>query len=584
MHDRLDDLFILDAEQAARELLLYGEGRIDLPIEQLRGTTDYLAPLLQSCGLLRHADACLLFAVVFETAEEGQVRRLVREFSELSIHSLEALKAGVTISELGDDEGLERIISRMLQFSPNLSQSELSQSFSRFRQIESPYADPDRELIANAFRAIEAVDSLAVMIAQEAKVHLTPFGDSHPSFEFEDQEGVDPGLSVSPDSDLTHSLGSDLAIGSYSDTTFDTDTDTPFGPDSVESVTEASSETVNHSVNDARSVEHDESDDLGESLPDFSHQSQHLLVPADSPHLAADDGNPTVELSTPADSSSAVLSPAVFPSALSIEPVSSSAISSPPVSSSATAEAQRGELVLTSETEGKNVKSKVGFARREISSIDVDGAFRKALRLANDGPWAQGMTTLLESIDVLDQVGLREALPLELQLLGNQEVFVQPKLAIMLGQELRHARVVGVGDAMLLSQTLILAIQLDRLVVFDRLAKQIAFFGGRIEVDTVLKRWRIVVPASSRLLRVAQLQVDGAQLAVPWAQFLGVEGKSTRQEAQLCIGSEPDKIRIQALGLVSTGVRFELGMSLRRRERYRGLVMIASGDCLPVYA
>ena len=47
MHDRLEDLFILDAEQAARELLIYGEGRSELPIDRLRGTTEYLAPLAQ---------------------------------------------------------------------------------------------------------------------------------------------------------------------------------------------------------------------------------------------------------------------------------------------------------------------------------------------------------------------------------------------------------------------------------------------------------------------------------------------------------------------------------------------------------
>ncbi|NCV86384.1 MAG: hypothetical protein EBW14_11045, partial [Oxalobacteraceae bacterium] len=102
MHDRLEDLFILDAEQAARELLIYGEGRSELPIDRLRGTTEYLAPLLQSCGLLRHADACMLFAGLFEVADEGQIKRLVREFSELLIQSLDALKAGTTLSELGE--------------------------------------------------------------------------------------------------------------------------------------------------------------------------------------------------------------------------------------------------------------------------------------------------------------------------------------------------------------------------------------------------------------------------------------------------------------------------------------------------
>jgi hypothetical protein len=221
---------------------------------------------------------------------------------------------------------------------------------------------------------------------------------------------------------------------------------------------------------------------------------------------------------------------------------------------------------------------------RVVSSVEIDAAFRKALRLAHEGPWTQGMTTLLESIDVLDHVDLRVALPTELQLVGNHEILVQPTLANMLSEELRQARVAGLGDAMLVSQTLILAIQLDRFLPSDRLAKELAIQGGRIEVDTALKRWRIVVPASVRLLRVTQLQVDGAWIAVPWAQFLGIEGKASRQEAQLCLGNEADKLRIDALGLVSTGVRFELARALRRRERYRGVVMLATSDCLPIYA
>jgi hypothetical protein len=222
--------------------------------------------------------------------------------------------------------------------------------------------------------------------------------------------------------------------------------------------------------------------------------------------------------------------------------------------------------------------------RQEVSSLHIDAAFRKALRLAHDGPWVQGMATLLESIDVLDHVDLRVALPPGLSLLGTNDVLVHAELARTLSQTLTQLQLSGVGDAMLVSQTLILAIQLDRLVPHERLAKQLAWLGGRIEIDTSLRRWRIVVPASARLLRITQLKVDGKWIAVPWAQFLGLEGRPPRQEAQLCIGDESDRIRTEAMGLVSTGVRFELSKALRRRERYRGLVMLANAESLPVYA
>ena len=469
MHDRLEDLFILDAEQAARELLIYGEGRSELPIDRLSGTTEYLAPLLQSCGLLRHADVCMLFADLFEVADEGQIKRLVREFSELLIHSLDALKAGTTISELGENAALEQLFGRLQQFSPGSSQLERAPYPSRFRQVDSHPADPDRELIANAFRAIEAVDSLAVMIAREA--HEQVAGDVH-------------------------------------------------GEDALELKSHESPAAESHASLDQ--------------------------PPALSP------GAELVNLTT-----------GLFVGATASQTMSATAIP------------------LT-EASGSNLKG--DKLLRVVSSVEIDAAFRKALRLAHEGPWTQGMTTLLESIDVLDHVDLREALPTELQLVGNHEILVQPTLANMLSEELRQARVAGLGDAMLVSQTLILAIQLDRFLPADRLAKQLAIQGGRIEVDTALKRWRIVVPASSRLLRVTQLQVDGSWIAVPWAQFLGIEGKTSRQEAQLCLGNEADKLRIDALGLVSTGVRFELARVLRRRERYRGVVMLATSDCLPIYA
>jgi len=525
MHDRLDDLFILDAEQAAKELLIYGEGRSDQPIDRLSGTTAYLAPLLQSCGLLRHADACLLFTELFEVADEGQIRRLIREFAELTIHALEALRAGATISELGDDEAFEQLFSRLRPYSTNPGQSQRAPTPSRFRQLDSSHTDPDRELIANAFRAIEAVDSLATMIAIEVQ------NKKNISIDHQDFPSPVGQPSVDALHDSTHAEQGALKS-------------LPLERSSTASL----SQDVDPSAPIALSPAHGEDFEFGAPEPKAKLQSQAEWAGSNPHHPTEGDAS-------------------------SIREVSSKEVDS-----------KLPAAVSANGPEVKNAKSRELMFRREILSVEVDAAFRKALRLANEGPWAQGMTALLESIDVLDHVALREAIPTELQLLGSHEILVQPNLAIVLGQELRHAQVAGVGDAMLVSQTLILAIQLDRFLPSDRLAKQIAVLGGRIEVDTALKRWRIVVPASARLLRVTQLKVDGAWLAVPWAQFLGVEGKGMGQEAQLFIGNESDRLRIEALGLVSTGVRFELARALRRRERYRGLVMLANAECLPIHA
>jgi hypothetical protein len=487
MEDRLDDLFVLDAEQAARELLVYGEGRSDLPIDRLAGTAEYLAPLLQSCQLLRFAEACQLFQVLFEVGDEAQVRRSVREFAELSLQALESLKAGTPSSELGTYEDLERLINRLQQFSPNANQAPHHPSApSRFRQFDFPHPDPDRELIVNAFRAIEAVDSLAVLIAQEAQGQHA--GQTVPVWE-------DPGIDDEP----SEQGSDDRALLGHG----------------------ASSE----------------------------HEAQLAAASEEAEALEVEVPEPPVEV------------PVIAPAQLAIDP---------------RLPMQVGRAAV--------VPSYEYAPRREVSSIHIDAAFRKALRLAHDGPWVQGMATLLESIDVLDHVDLREALPPGLSLLGTNDVLVHSELARTLSQTLAQVQLSGVGDAMLVSQTLILAIQLDRLVPHERLANQLAWLGGRIEIDTSLRRWRIVVPASARLLRITQLKIDDKWIAVPWAQFLGLEGRPPRQEAQLCIGDESDRIRTEAMGLVSTGVRFELSKGLRRRERYRGLVMLANAECLPVYA
>lgn len=577
MHDRLDDLFILDAEQAAKELLIYGEGRSDVPTERLSGTTEYLAPLLQSCGLIRHADACMLFGQFFNVADEGQIRRVVREFAELSLQSLEALKTGSTINEVGRDAVLEQLIVRLQQFSPNPSQTLREPSPSRFRQFDSHHADPDRELIANAFRAIEAVDSLAVMIAQEAQGHADPGTDDYGALASDNEPtGLTDGV--------THTKA-EAVSGEFVAAQSNRSEAVSINPDEGTGASQLMQKGVVADVGDTSNPVHAEALDgsacfetslLGSDRSNGPAPSETPLASIDQDALDLEIG-PTISLASTikSDPTSQTL----------VVQTQQTETAGPVVDLTSLAKASLEKSGPSSQEVHPGPQKLIDVVlRNQVASVQIDAAFRKALRLSHDGPWVQGMTTLLESIDILDHVSLRDALPSELSLLGGNEISVQPELARMLKEEFQQARVAGVGDAMLVSQTLILAIQHDRLVLADRLAKQIAFQGGRIEVDTTLKRWRIVVPASARLLRISQLQVDGVWLAVPWAQFLGLEGRAPRQEAQLCIGNESDKIRVEALGLVSTGVRFDLPRPLRRRERYRGLVMLANADCLPVYA
>jgi hypothetical protein len=462
MDGRPNELFLLDAEQAVKEIAQFGSGQADIQSQRITSTVEYLETVLQSLGLHQHAVFCLRYAKAFPILDDGQSRRLARDFVNLAQAQFEAIRGGNDAPD--DQDALMRLLAKLPdQRVPEQSAESLASG----------------RLFEDAARAIAAVDELAHRIQAglespqvAAKVAAT-FGFSNPS----------------PSKSVNDVLNADEA-STYSD---------PFPKQAIDSQAQGKDETE---LNLAAGL-HQATDD----------SSQHEGVSYEGPR--------------------------------------------------------------------------------------IDQAFRRALRLTESGPWLTGVGALLESIDDLDHLPLSVLKSHEFSWANGASIRLQADLALAFAQEIRQQRLAGMGDAILVAHTLILAIQLEKPVSTEPFARLAANFGGRLESDLANLRLRFVIPASGRLLRIVPLLVGGQWIAASWAQFLSAdEDKNAnplnlRQHAQdlrklslvvcLTIGDESDRLIATEMGQITVGVRFDLPNNLRRRERYRGLVLSPAGLIYPVY-
>ena len=60
------------------------------------------------------------------------------------------------------------------------------------------------------------------------------------------------------------------------------------------------------------------------------------------------------------------------------------------------------------------------------------------------------------------------------------------------------------------------------------------------------------------------------------------QDQNRRIEVKLSFGDVPDRMIADELGLVTVAVRFDLPDLLRKRDRFRGVVMLSSGQVLPL--
>jgi hypothetical protein len=226
-----------------------------------------------------------------------------------------------------------------------------------------------------------------------------------------------------------------------------------------------------------------------------------------------------------------------------------------------------------------------------LSAAQVDECFRRAVRVAEGDleRWPTGMQALFDAIDELDRVRLQDAFPAQIQLLAGADASISHSLAqalvLALEQACPNHKLEGLAEAMVVSHTLILSLQLTEPLLTSVMARFAANFSGRIESSLADKRIRLILPASRRLLRIVPLRLGEDWFAVPWAQFIGMEDSAFggSRSVAVSLGNTPDRIRVDEVGLVSVGVWYELPKPLRHRDRYRGVALVSRGNPLPVF-
>lgn len=544
MDDRPEDLYLLDAEQAARELLLYGMGNSETGIEQLVATANYLSSLLLS--LTRHdlANVALELSRSLPSFDEGKGRRAVRELGEIVLAEAEQMRHGAHEKQSGWSENHDRLekLALRLQDQRHLSNTYEGSLDHQEGVLQADTQGPDngggavlqgqgaesnKDLIADAFKAIQAVDSLATMIS------LSVGGGSTPSQGVR-QQGMN---------------GDRQGLGAQR---LEVDQLAP---------------TAGKPSEEQR------------QLPD---PNRPIRFKTDSVEQELASKGASLELArpfseAPADGLRPENVEPEFPAKPSRRRRKTSAREAPAAAGSTTPPS-------TARSSQRSLSEREELAARAlVSTSDVDHAFLQALRFIGEVQSSPSAMSLLEAIDQIDHLPLESVLPAELKLLGGVAPKVHHELASALGRELARCGVAGVVDATLSSHTLVLTIHLDRMLAAGSVAGCVGFHGGRIETDGVTRQWRIVLPSSTRLMRVVPLKFEGSWIAIPWAHFLGVDGSAEALEARLLIGDEEERLRVTELGAASIAIRYELLQHLRRRDRYRGVVATASSEVLPLF-
>jgi len=571
MEDRHEDLYLLDAEQAARELLLYGQGRSEAQVEQLVATAKYLSALLRSLDRHDLAQVADTLSRSLPAFDEGKGRRAIREMGEIVLAEAEHLRrAGGGLSgELSPSpDRLERLAARLEEgvHTPTLSPSSpiaptIGDQVPGLRvnpvlrgpAQQTPRTPQGGDLIANAFKAIQAVDSLAAMIS----LSVAPGGSTEP------RGSVRPGTQ-----DQGSTAGRAGEDGLLSEPVIDTGKSLP---------------EVEPPVNPIAGTWA-----RGRPEPDTSPLAAAGKIvppePAVEPTAGAGASMAPTVTTAPGEEPAQTYPPDGSSAAPLAEPARKTARRrrTPVMREAAVSPGAPAQRVAGSEGRPAS-ESTEAFHPSTVTTADVDRAFLLALRLIQDEPWSAPALSLLEAIDQIDHVSLASVLPPEVRLLGGQAPRVHRELAAALGLELARCGIAGVVEATLISHTLFFAIHLDRTIPASALAGLVGTYGGRLEADDANRRWQLVVPSSARLIRVIPLRSEDAWIAVPWAHFLGVDGPSYSQDARLQIGDEQERIRVTELGAATLALRYELGRHLRRRDRYRGVVATAAAEILPLF-
>lgn len=167
MDERNDDLFLIDAEQAAQEVLQYGLGQGEFSLERLTATTEYLTSLLWSIGSQAHGDVVEILTRHLNELDDVTARRTARDLANVVIEYVTALKSGNPLPD--QMVALQQIRSRFIESTSTKETLGLQDATEgKVATDQNNKHRLNEDLLRNATAALNAVDQLASLLGKSA--------------------------------------------------------------------------------------------------------------------------------------------------------------------------------------------------------------------------------------------------------------------------------------------------------------------------------------------------------------------------------------------------------------------------------
>jgi hypothetical protein len=537
-----DDLFLVDAEAACRDLISYGQSNDGMSIARVEGTVEYLLTLMPVVGLELHIQWLNCFKAVISELDDGTSRRFARDLGEWLLLCLDQIKQGEALVDASD---LNPELYDRLKARASASEYFLPAETDPGRVLAAAEMIGTSDFIDEAVQTIQAADAFAGMMLRPAsdrrETDQLPAGVPQSGGEALKEE-----LTVDPDV---------LAVNPLSEVS-------PLQRQSVDL--------------------NDQWDYLGNNEVFFDQTADAeplVFEPLDCLPYGQDDHQLSVELPSLIDE--------VNPSKLPTKLVNAELDS---VAGHTDQELTALPLIDSQDKVtvglGEETKSSELAIARDMW-IRVDDAFRRTLKFLPDERWSEGAQALLEAIDVFDHVELAQVIPMAHELIGGKGILVDWELALGLcGCFNSPSPSRGLIEARLVAHTLLLSVKGDDAVRPSAMAELCMVRGGRFEMDSSNGHYRAVIPASKRLLRVAPALLRDEWIAISWSQLMSTDtAPGVRAlELQLRLGSDMERVIVRELGTLQVGVFYPLGAGLRKRDRFRGVVRLPNGQTMPVFA
>lgn len=537
-----DDLFLVDAEAACRDLISYGQSNDGMSIARVEGTVEYLLTLMPVVGLEPHIQWLRCFKAAISEFDDGASRRFARDLGEWLLLCLDQLKQGEALVDARD---LNPELYDRLKARASASEPFLPKETDPGRVLAAAEMIGTLDFLDEAVQTIQAVDAFAGMILRPAN----------------DRRETDQLPAEVPQSE-GEALKEELTV------------------DRV--VPEANPLPEGFPLQRESFDLNDQWDYLGNSEGFFDQAAEaepSVFEPVECMPDDQDDHQLSVELPSPIDE----VNPTNLPTKLVNAELDSRAGHTDQEVAALPLNDNQDKVTAGLGEEAK--RSELAIARELW--IRVDDAFRRTLKFLPDERWPEGAQALLEAIDVFDHVELSHVIPMAHELIGGKDILVDWDLALGLCDCFNSpSPSQGLIEARLVAHTLLLSVKGDDAVKPSAMAELCMARGGRFEMDSSNGHYRAVVPASKRLLRVAPALLRDEWIAISWSQMMSTDTASGVRaiELQLRLGNDMERLTVRELGTLQVGVFYPLDAELRKRDRFRGVVRLANGQIMPVYA